>query len=316
MQSIQSIQVLSSIQPSDVCGVCMDEVNRDFLFKTCCTMLLCRKCFNQLEVEAFPDASKCPGCRKNFTKVTFSIESVQDKIQPRAYCGEFVSMETQDQHVNQCIQCLKKVIKGNMWFEMQLSDKFKTLKRKMSVFEDEIFIRNTRIRELNHENRKLSKELLVRNNHILMLQQLRARPSQRPTPQRPTPQPASQRPTPQLAEEKTEPLSLDDVLSSETDLVSSDEDSSSDEHHDASVLFTPVQQQVVPVSSEPPVNDNEEELLPMTPSEHRTPAESGRSLTTPPPAPRAQRVLAPLRRSNRLLFLATQIEEGVRATEL
>ena len=304
MQSIQSIQLLQSIQPSDVCGVCMDEGNRDFLFKTCCTMLLCRKCFNQLEVEMFPDASKCPGCRKHFTKMTFSIESVQDKIQPRAYCGAFVSVENQDQHVNQCVDCLKKVIKGNMWFEMQLSDKFKTLKRKLSVFEDEIFIRNTRIRELNHENRKLSKELLVRNNHIMMLQQLRARSSSRPSPQRPIPQ---------LAEEKTEPRSLDEVLSSETDLVSSDEDTSSDEN-----LLTPVQPQAVSVTSEPVVNNAEEDLLPMTPLDHRTPptAEVARSLTTPPPAPRTQRVSAPLRRSNRLLFLASQIEEGVRAAEL
>lgn len=271
---------MQTIQPSDICGICMDECNRDFLYKTCCTFLLCRKCFNQLELESFPNTSNCPGCRQKFTKVTFSVETVNSSAVPRSYCGAILVSEEQDTHVNNCVHCLKKVVRGNMWFETQLGEKFKTLKRKMSVLEDELFIRNTRIRELTHEHRKLEKELSVRNNHILLLQQRHVQAIQAAASvQAAQSSPAPAAPTVRATPEVPEVHDVEDITSYSTDAFSSDESDASE------TPTTPI----APIST---------------------------SMTTPPRLERRRRTLSrisdtipsPLRRSERLFLLASQVE--------
>lgn len=268
---------MQTITPSDICGICMDEGNRDFLYKTCCTFLLCRKCFNQVELEAFPTPSNCPGCRQKFTKVTFSVDTVNNSVVPRAYCGAALLPAEQESHVQNCVDCLKKVVKGNMWFEIQLGEKFKTLKRKLSVYEDELFVRNTRIRELTHENRNLAKELFLRNNHIQLLQRRRAQP--RPTPEIVTTEEIERARVPEA--NNVSSSEVENVLSSSTDLLSSSQESDASE-------------------------------TPLTP-----PRAVARTLTTPPRLQRERprrrftpetTTSSPLRRSERLLFLAAQIE--------
>lgn len=154
---------MQAIQPSDICAICMDETNRDFLYKTCCTLLLCRKCYNQLEVESFPNHSTCPGCRKCFNQVGYSIDLVNNKVVPRAYCGlplpSIQSLKEHDEHVLSCVECLKKVIKGNSWFEKQLTEKFAGIKRKLQTVEDEVFVRNRVIRDLSSQNAFLAREV-------------------------------------------------------------------------------------------------------------------------------------------------------------
>lgn len=154
---------MQSIQTSDVCCVCMDEMNRDFLYKTCCTLIVCRKCYNQLEVESFPNHSTCPGCRQAFSKIGYSVEVINNVVVPRAYCGMALpaiqSLKEHDEHVLSCVECLKKVIKGNSWFEKQIIEKFAGIKRKLQTVEDEVFVRNQRIRELSHDNAFMAREI-------------------------------------------------------------------------------------------------------------------------------------------------------------
>lgn len=154
---------MQSIQSSDNCAICMDETSRDFLYKTCCTLLLCRKCYNQLEVESFPNHSTCPGCRQGFSQVGYSIDLVDDTIVPRAYCGQplphIKSLKEHDAHVLTCVECLKKVIKGNSWFEKQLTEKFAGIKRKLQSVEDEVYVRNNVIRNLSTQNAYLAREV-------------------------------------------------------------------------------------------------------------------------------------------------------------
>lgn len=174
MQSFQ-------IQTSDVCGICMDESNRDFLYKTCCTFLICRKCYNQLEVECFPSHSNCPGCRQSFHKVGYSVDVVNNVVVPRAYCGlplpDVKCLKEHDAHVMGCVECLKKIIRGNSWFEKQLTEKFAGIKRKLQSTEDEVFVRNQRIHELTRQNTFLLREL-ARQGAILdqVAEGTRARP--------------------------------------------------------------------------------------------------------------------------------------------
>jgi hypothetical protein len=163
---------MDPILSSDVCGICMDETNRDFLFKSCCTFLICRGCYNKLEVESFPVISCCPGCRQEFTKASFSVDSVNNHSVPRAYCGSVLSLTESngyENHVNQCLQCMQKIIKGNQWFEMQLTHKFTSLKRKMESYEDELFVKNQRLRILSRENRILLREVSYRNQQVTQL---------------------------------------------------------------------------------------------------------------------------------------------------
>lgn len=154
---------MQSIQSSDNCAICMDETSRDFLYKTCCTLLLCRKCYNQLEVESFPNHSTCPGCRQGFSQVGYSIDLVDNTIVPRAYCGQplpnIKSLKEHDAHVLSCVECLKKVIKGNSWFEKQLTEKFAGIKRKLQSVEDEVYVRNNVIRNLSSQNAFLVREV-------------------------------------------------------------------------------------------------------------------------------------------------------------
>lgn len=154
---------MQAVQPTDFCGICMDETNRDFLYKTCCSLLICRKCYNQLEVESFPSHSSCPGCRQNFNKVGYSVDVVNNAVVPRAYCGlsmpNIKSLKEHDAHVLSCVDCLKKVIKGNSWFEKQLNEKFTGMKRKLQTMEDEVYVRNQRIRELTTHNAFLVREV-------------------------------------------------------------------------------------------------------------------------------------------------------------
>ena len=153
---------MQRIESTDACCVCMDDTNRDFLYKTCCAVLLCRQCYNQLEVEAFPNHSTCPGCRQPFHKVGYSVDVVNQIAVPRAYCGlplpEVQSLKEHDAHVLSCVECLKKVIKGNNWFEKQLTEKFAGIKRKLQTTEDEVYVRNQRIRELTLQNAAMASE--------------------------------------------------------------------------------------------------------------------------------------------------------------
>lgn len=154
---------LQRIEPSDTCCVCMDENNRNFMFKTCCSVLLCRSCYNQLEVEAFPGRNSCPGCRTTFNKIGYSVKVVDNIAVPRAYCGvvltDVKSLKEHDEHVLSCADCLRKVIAGQRWFEGQLTEKFAGMKRKLQSVEDEVYVRNHQIRNLTSENRHLMGEL-------------------------------------------------------------------------------------------------------------------------------------------------------------
>lgn len=177
-------QSMQRIEPTDACCVCMDEGNRDFLYKKCCSVLLCRKCYNQLEVESFPNHSTCPGCRKSFHKVGYSVDVVGNIAVPRAYCGALLSeaqcFKDHDAHVLSCNECLKMVIKGNSWFEKQLTDKFAGLKRKLQSTEDEVYVRNQRIRELMFQNAFLTREI-ARQSAVIeqVVQQNERLPSER-----------------------------------------------------------------------------------------------------------------------------------------
>ena len=158
------------IQSTDSCGICMDEANRDFMYKTCCTLLVCRKCYNQLEVESFPERSICPGCRKGFHKVGYSVDMIDNIAVPRAYCGQSLpdvqSIQEHDAHVVSCVECLKKVIRGNNWFEKQIIEKFAGIKRKLQTTEDEVYVRNQRIRELSQQNAFMAREMARQSDVI------------------------------------------------------------------------------------------------------------------------------------------------------
>ena len=155
---------MQRIELSDTCCVCMDETSRDFLHKACCSVLVCRKCYNKLEVECFPERTKCPGCRGSFEKTGYSVEVVNNIAVPRAYCGQLLpdvkSLKEHDQHVLECAECLKKIVRGHTWFETQLTEKFTGMKRKMNVLQDEVFVRNQHIQTLKSENQFLANELL------------------------------------------------------------------------------------------------------------------------------------------------------------
>lgn len=142
---------MEPIKASDICSVCMDETHREFVYKTCCTLLLCRKCFNQLEVESFPNDTPCPGCRRVFPKICFNAVTINKtstrKIAP---CKKLVT-EDETTHLENCVKCLQELIRGNTLFEQNIGEKHNKLKRKHDILQDEVFVRNQRIRELSNE---------------------------------------------------------------------------------------------------------------------------------------------------------------------
>lgn len=170
---------MEPIKSSDICSVCMDECNREFIYKTCCTLLICRVCLNQLEVESFPNNTCCPGCRQMFPKICFNAVTENEKTHKVAPCKAKVT-EKEAVHINNCVKCLQEVVRGNNWFEEQFGNKYNNLKRKHDSLLDEVFVRNQRIRDITHENRVLTRELAVRNTRISALQAQRESTVARP----------------------------------------------------------------------------------------------------------------------------------------
>lgn len=161
---------METIKPSDICGICMDEGNREFLYKTCCTFLICRVCFNSLEVEAFPKTSSCPGCRKDFCKLSLTAVVIDNENVPIAPCKAVCKDENPNDHIKNCLRCLQLVVHGNNWFEDNVAKKYTNLKRKYESCQDEVFARNQRIYDLTFENRSLKTEIGLRNHRIRTLQ--------------------------------------------------------------------------------------------------------------------------------------------------
>jgi hypothetical protein len=160
---------METIKDSDICGICMDESNRDFLFKTCCTFLMCRVCYNKLEIESFPKNTKCAGCRKEVSKITLTTSVVDNTNVPVTPCGKVLSESAVD-HINNCVQCLRLIVHGNNYFEEQVGEKFKTLKRKLDSSQDEVYAREQCIRDLTYDNRQLKLDVSLRNKRIRDLQ--------------------------------------------------------------------------------------------------------------------------------------------------
>lgn len=156
-----TLTTMQTILPTDCCGVCMDESSRDFLYKTCCTFLVCRKCYNLLEVEAFPNVSNCPGCRSTFTKVSYTVNESSEHRYPQAYCGERMSLDVKEHqlHFQNCLTCLQKIVVGNNWFEKQITKKFIALKQKYDECRDDLFAHQESTQELVSHNHFLRREM-------------------------------------------------------------------------------------------------------------------------------------------------------------
>ena len=161
---------METLKPTDICGICMDENNKEFLYKTCCTFLICRVCFNSLEVEAFPKTSTCPGCRKDFCKLSLTAVVIDNVNVPLAPCKAVCKDENPDDHIKNCLRCLQLIVNGNNWFEDNVAKKYTSLKRKYESCQDEVYARNQRIYDLTFENRNLKTEIGLRNHRIRILQ--------------------------------------------------------------------------------------------------------------------------------------------------
>jgi hypothetical protein len=162
---------METLKTGDICGICMDECSKDFLFKTCCTFIVCRVCFNKMEVESFPKNSTCPGCRKEFSKLSLTTVVIDNVNVPLAPCKEVCGSDPEE-HIYNCVKCLKLIVNGNNWFEENIAKKFNGLKRKYESCQDEVYARNQRICDLTFENRNIRIEINLRNQRIRSLQSM------------------------------------------------------------------------------------------------------------------------------------------------
>jgi len=163
---------MNPITASDVCQVCYDESQRTFVYKKCCSLLLCRSCLTNMMLTSFPDLATCPGCRAVFTCDLCNCVTVGSQVLPCAPCNCLLLIKEHETvelcvatHMKNCVPCLQKLVRNNHLFQQKVGQKFNGLKRKYSVLKDEVFVRNTRIRELLLVNNELSTQVRLLQRH-------------------------------------------------------------------------------------------------------------------------------------------------------